>query len=169
MSHARVLLVTMALAMVTSSLPSCTAPSSPASAPVDGAVRVVAVVDGDTIDVQTEAGRDRVRLLGIDTPEIGRSGKPDDCYAQEARDELDALAYGKTVQLRADDSQGERDKYGRLLRHVSVDGQNVALTLIEDGAAREYTYRSAYDGQDEYRAAEQAARAAHAGLWGSCP
>lgn len=167
MSHARVLLVAVVLA-ATSSLPSCTVPP-PASAPAGGAVRVVAVVDGDTIDVQTEAGRDRVRLLGINTPEIGRSGKPDDCYAQEARDELDAIAYGKTVQLRADDSQGDRDKYGRLLRHVSVDGQNVALTLIEDGAAREYTYRSAYDGQAEYRAAEGAARAAHVGLWGSCP
>ena len=80
--------------------------------------QVIAVVDGDTIDVQTAGGEARVRLIGLDTPEINRDGGQDDCYAQEARDELNAMVYGQAVELRADPTQDDTDRYGRLLRHV---------------------------------------------------
>ncbi|WP_162230790.1 thermonuclease family protein, partial [Leucobacter japonicus] len=95
---------------------------------------------GDTIDIRTDQGESRVRLIGLDTPEINRSGGNDECYAQEARTELDTMLYGRTVELTTDPSQGDTDRYGRLLRHVTIDGQNAALTLIESGAAHEDTY-----------------------------
>lgn len=125
---------------------------------------VVTVVDGDTIKVRTATGDDRVRIIGIDTPEIGRDGKRSDCYADAARDYLDSLVYGRTVTLTSDPSQGDRDRYDRLLRHVDVDGVNVALSEIRDGMGREYTYDTGYAGQADYRAAEGDAKAAARGF-----
>lgn len=131
---------------------------------------VVAVVDGDTIDVALPGGKERVRIIGIDTPEIARdTGQTDDCYAQEARTFLDKLLYGRTVELRTDPSQQDVDKYGRLLRHVDVDGQDAALAALSAGVGVEYTYAAPYAGQGDYRAAEAAARNEQLGLWGACP
>lgn len=131
---------------------------------------VVAVVDGDTIDVQLPDGKERVRIIGIDTPEIGRAvGEVDDCYAEEARTFLDELLYGRTVELRTDPSQQTVDDYGRLLRHVYVDGEDAALAALSAGVGVEYTYAAPYAGQGDYRAAEAAARTEQFGLWGACP
>lgn len=145
-------------------------PASPAVAPSIAAqqARVSAVIDGDTLKVRTGSGEVRVRIIGIDTPEIHRDGTPSDCYAEQARDMLDDLAYGRTVELRADTTQADTDKYGRLLRHVYVDGVNVALTEIQAGAGPEYTYDAPYAGQDEYRAAQRDAQQQRRGLWGEC-
>lgn len=128
---------------------------------------VTAVVDGDTIDIRDQSGDHRVRIIGIDTPEIGRNGALDECYAQEARAALDALAYGKAVELRADPTQDDTDRYGRLLRHVYVDGESAAVTLLEQGLGREYTYDSPYQGYASHLRAETRARAVGAGLWGA--
>nr|WP_249291229.1 thermonuclease family protein [Leucobacter manosquensis] len=113
-------------------------------------------------------GEARVRLIGLDTPEINRDGGQDDCYAQEARDELNTMVYGKAVELRADPTQDDTDRYGRLLRHVYIDGQSAAVVLLEAGAAHEYTYDAPYIGQTERRDAERAAQADELGMWGSC-
>lgn len=92
------------------------APTEPAESSAESAQapaetgEVVAVVDGDTIDVATDAGSVRVRLIGIDTPEIGRGGAVDECYAQEARDFLNDLVYGRSVQLQADPTQADADR-----------------------------------------------------------
>lgn len=131
---------------------------------------VVAVVDGDTIDVQLEDGKARIRLIGIDTPEIGRSaGAVDDCYAQDARTFLDDLVYGQTVTLTTDPTQDQVDAYDRLLRYVTLDDQDVALAALTAGAGTEYTFDVPYQRQADYRAAEAAAQEAGAGLWGTCP
>lgn len=74
---------------------------------------VVAVVDGDTIDVDTGAGAQRVRIIGIDTPEIGRGGKADECYAREAREILDELIYRSDVELIADPTQADDRQHAR--------------------------------------------------------
>lgn len=130
---------------------------------------VVAVVDGDTIDVDLDEGKQRIRVIGIDTPEIAReAGKTSDCYAEEARTFLDELLYGRTVELRSDPSQDNIDKYGRLLRHVYIDGQNAAHEALSAGMGREYTYSAPYEGQADYQAAEEAARGGQLGLWGVC-
>lgn len=147
--------------------PSTVTPSATAQAAVSA--EVIAVVDGDTIDVRTPDGAEaRVRLIGLDSPEIGRDGAADECYAQEARDWLDAELYGVTVHLEADPTQDDADRYGRLLRHVYVDGQSAALGSIAAGAAYEYTYDVPYQHQAEHQAAEAEARADQLGLWGVC-
>ena len=141
---------------------------APAAAPAAERAEVTAVVDGDTIEVDTADGSERVRLIGIDTPEVGRGGEPGDCYAEEARDFLDALLYGKTVELVGDPTQADVDRYGRLLRHVLVDGRSAALTALAAGAGYEYTYDAPYTDHQAHRDAESAAEAAGAGLWSSC-
>lgn len=130
--------------------------------------QVVAVVDGDTIDVATEDETVRVRLIRIDTPEIGRGGEASECYADEARTFLDELLYGRQVELISDPTQADTDKYGRLLRHVDIEGLSAAEAAIAAGAGYEYTYDTPYQGQAAYQAAEGMAEEAGTGLWGVC-
>lgn len=92
----RALLITTAgLAVTLMSTTGCTPQERPAETQTvvtaAEAAEVVAVVDGDTIDVKTSTGESRVRIIGIDTPEIGRDGAAGDCYAIEARNFLDEL------------------------------------------------------------------------------
>lgn len=114
---------------------------------------VVAVVDGDTVDV---AGVGRVRLIGIDTPERGECG-----YAV-ATEALSAQALGRQVTLLAG-AQDDTDRYGRLLRYVIVNGVDVGLAQVEQGlAVARYDSRDGYgahDRQSEYVAADAAAPA----------
>lgn len=131
--------------------------------------QVVAVVDGDTIKtVDADGTVNRVRIIGIDTPEIGRGGTADECWAQEARTALVALLDGPDIDLISDPSQGDVDRYARLLRHLHTDAGNVAEQLLTQGAGHEYTYSKPYVGQAEFRRAESSARNARAGLWGAC-
>lgn len=126
--------------------------------PTDAAT-VTRIIDGDTIDVDGE----RVRILGIDTPEEG------ECYADKATAALAAMVDGRQVTLVADASQGDVDKYGRLLRYVEdADGTDAGLMLVAQGYAREYTYDAPHARQTAYRSAENAAQAQNLGLWGSC-
>lgn len=160
------MIATVAVALT---LAGCTPAEVSAVPATSTAATVVAVVDGDTIDVLGSTGEERVRLIGIDTPEISRNGGIDDCYAQEARTYLDQLVYGHDVELVSDPTQADTDRYGRLLRHVFVDGQSVAELAIEAGAGIEYTYERPYDRRADYLAAQNRARATGAGLWAVCP
>jgi micrococcal nuclease len=131
---------------------------------------VVRVVDGDTIDVAVGGGRERVRLLGIDTPETVHPYKPVQCYGKQASAKVTALLLGTRVRLESDRSQGNRDHYGRLLRYVRMpSGTNLNRYLVAAGYAREYTYDTADRYQASFKATERQARAAHRGLWGACP
>ena len=98
----------------------------------DRGVRVVRVIDGDTIEV---SGRRRVRYIGIDTPEIG--GTPE-YYGPEATSFNRDLAGGRKVHLAKDES--ERDRFGRLLRFVYADGILVNAELVREGYARAVVY-----------------------------
>lgn len=160
------IVTTLAIASLTGCAP---ASLSESGEPAIETGKVTAVVDGDTIDVDTAHGRVRVRLIGIDTPEIGRHGTAGECYAEEARDFLDHLIYGKTVELVADTTQADTDVYGRSLRYVLVDGRSAALSAITAGVGYEYTYDVAYIDQHAHRGAQDAAAASGAGLWAACP
>src|SRR5438046_968199 len=87
---------------------------------------VVRVVDGDTVDVQCQDGTtDRLRLIGIDTPEVVDPRKPVQCFAREASAHAHELLDGQSVSLELDPSQGERDVFGRLLAYLWLpDGRN---------------------------------------------
>lgn len=127
-------------------------------------VPVVGVLDGDTIRVQVNGATEKVRLIGIDTPELAGG----ECYAQQAASRMQSLVQSRSVRLAADATQDDRDRYGRLLRHVSLpDGRLVAEVLIDEGFGREYTYAAAYEHQTQYRAAQARAQGAGRGLWGS--
>lgn len=130
------------------------------------------VVDGDTLQVRMGDKKETVRLIGVDTPETVDPRKTVQCFGFEAADETRRLVEGKMVVLENDLSQGDRDKYERLLRYVYLkDGVNVNLTLIANGFGHEYTYDGPYKYQTEFKAAEKTARERGLGLWGVgvCP
>lgn len=136
-------------------------PEDSTPAPEASLHRVVGVIDGDTIDVQIEGERRRIRVIGIDTPER------DECGYQAATSAMQSLVQSRDVLLEADPSQGDADSYDRLLRHVfTADGTNVAEAIIAKGLGREYTYSSAYTYRDRHLSAEAVARDAGLGVWG---
>src|SRR3989338_322463 len=100
---------------------------------------VVKVIDGDTIDVKIGTKIERIRMVGMDTPEIVDPRKAVQCFGKEASNRTKLLLTGKSVALQSDPTQGERDKYGRLLRYVILDGLNFNKRLIAEGYAHEYT------------------------------
>lgn len=124
------------------------------------------VIDGDTIDVSIDGKVERLRLIGIDTPETVDPRKPVECFGVEASNKAKTLLIGKKVSLESDDSQGELDKYNRLLRYVFLeDGTNINLLMIKEGYAHEYTYNLPYKYQTEFKNAQKQAEANKAGLW----
>jgi micrococcal nuclease len=129
--------------------------------------RITTVIDGDTLDV-TWAGRsERVRLLGVDTPETVDPHRPIGCYGPEAAAFTTRRLGGRTVRLRFD--RQRRDRYGRLLAYVEVDGGRFNDELLAGGYARLLVIppngRHARTMLDRELAARSAAR----GLWGACP
>jgi endonuclease YncB( thermonuclease family) len=130
-------------------------------APRDG--QVVRVVDGDTLHVRVGGEDETVRIVGIDTPEVG------DCGAAEATDALEDLARGRVV-LRRDPTQDRRDRYGRLLAYVSAGGADVGERLVRDGWAELFVFEDdPFERVDRYRRAFDRARSAGRGVHGLCP
>lgn len=132
---------------------------------------VTRIVDGDTIVVLVGGGvSEKVRLIGVDTPETVDPRKPVQCFGKEASAFARSLLENKTVRLEADASQGDRDKYGRLLRYVYQGVTLVNIAIIREGYGHEYTYRLPYKYQAEFKNAERTARDAQKGLWaqGAC-
>jgi endonuclease YncB( thermonuclease family) len=129
---------------------------------------VVEVVDGDTIKTIVFGKVETIRLIGIDTPETVHPGEAVECLGPNASQAARVLR-SRLVMLEADPSQGDRDRYGRLLRYVFLDGRNFNRYLIAEGFAHEYTYDGPYKDQAEFKAAERQARATGKGLWSSCP
>ena len=79
---------------------------------------VVKIVDGDTIDVSIDGQTERIRFIGLNTPETVDPRKPVECFGQEASKKVNEVLSGREVLLKVDSTQGDRDKYGRLLRYV---------------------------------------------------
>ncbi|GAB4446340.1 MAG: hypothetical protein OHK0015_49460 [Chloroflexi bacterium OHK40] len=130
--------------------------------------RVINIIDGDTIDVAIGGREERVRLIGIDTPESVDPRRPVECFGVEASAAASALLDGQTVWLEEDPSQDSRDRHGRLLRYVWLeDGRMANLEQIAGGFAFEYTYDTPYRYREAFRLAERAARDAGIGLWSS--
>jgi micrococcal nuclease len=124
--------------------------------------KVVKVIDGDTVTITKDGASETVRMIGINAPETGQ------CFTAEATQKLKSLIGAGTVSLELDASQGERDKYDRLLAYVFTEsGINTAKALIEGGFAKEYTYSRAYKYQAQFKAAQAAAQSAGKGLWAS--
>src|SRR5207302_8447376 len=135
--------------------------------PGPGAATVARVVDGATIIVRLAARRERVRLIGIDTPESVKPNTPVQCFALEASHRTKSLLPAGTA-VRLEGDVDPRDQYGRLLAYVfrQRDGLFVNLSLAEDGYAVPYTYPPNVAHVDEFVSAAAEARSANRGLWG---
>lgn len=136
----------------------------------DELVKVVKVVDGDTIKVLISGKEELVRLIGIDTPEVADPRKPVQCFGKEASNKAKEILNNKQIRLEADETQRNQDTYGRLLRYVFLeDGTSFNRFMIEEGYAHEYTYDSNYyKYQLEFIQAQKEARENNKGLWASC-
>lgn len=133
--------------------------------------KVIKVVDGDTIAVDIDGVSETIRLIGINTPETKDPRKPVECFGIEASKKAEELLAGQMVELEKDETQDERDKYGRLLRYVKrKDGLFYDLEIIKQGYGYEYTYNVPYKYQKEFKEAENYARTNKLGLWadGAC-
>ena len=127
-------------------------------------VLVKTVIDGDTIDVSNVG---RVRLLGIDAPEIGRGFDTSAPFAREARERLTNIVLNRWIRL---ESEGPAlDTYSRRLAYVvTEDGQFVNATLVREGLAR-VSARLPLIRLPELQRAEAEAQASRRGMWGSAP
>ena len=126
------------------------------------------VVDGDTIVIDVNGVQEKVRLIGINTPESVDPRRKVECYGVEASAYMKSIADGQYVQIEYDSSQDKRDKYDRLLAYVYLqDGQMLNKKMIADGYAYEYTYNKPYKYQKEFKAAQSIASYSARGLWAS--
>lgn len=131
---------------------------------------IASVIDGDTVVVEIAGTTERVRLIGIDTPELARDGEPAECGAELATMALSALIpVGSTVAVSRE--VVGRDHYGRLLAHLAPDGSSdpVSLTMAESGYADALAIEPNTMLADRIDAAVRSARTARRGLWGMCP
>jgi micrococcal nuclease len=129
---------------------------------------VTRFVDGDTFAVTLNGKRETVRIIGIDTPETRKPNTAVQCYGPAASAYLKNLIGEQTVRLESDPLNDNRDKYGRLLRHVYLpDGRSVAKESIRGGYGFAYTVFP-FTGKAEFVAAEQQAKKEVKGLWGNC-
>ncbi len=128
--------------------------------------RVVAVVDGDTVDVAWAGRRERVRLLGVDTPETVDPHRPIGCFGPEAAAYTHRRLLGQPVRLTFD--RQRRDRYGRLLAYVDVGGRRFNDELLAGGYARLLVIPPNGLHARTMLTEELAARSARRGLWGAC-
>jgi micrococcal nuclease len=127
---------------------------------------VLDVVDGDTIVALVDGVEERIRYIGIDTPETEKPDQPLECYADEATRRNEELVQGLTVSLEFD--QELRDRFGRLLAYVEAAGRKVNEALIGEGFARTIVVEPNTARIDELARLEAEAGRAGLGLWGAC-
>jgi micrococcal nuclease len=126
------------------------------------------VVDGDTIRVTVDGVSESVRLIGIDTPETVHPRLPVQPFGPEATAFVREVTTGQTVVLEADIT--DRDRYGRLLRHVYLeDGRHLNLLVVQEGLATTLTVPPNVAYTDVLRSALAGARSVHKGMWHDWP
>ncbi len=125
--------------------------------------KVIRVVDGDTFEIENGV---KVRLIGIDTPEVVDPRKPVQCFAKEASNETKSLIEGSSVSLVKDIS--ETDKYGRLLRYVYKGDLLVNDYLVRNGYAKASTVPPDVAMSTRFLDAQKEASVKKLGLWSKC-
>lgn len=121
--------------------------------------RVVGVVDGDTVDILTvEREQVRIRLAGIDAPEKAQP------YGQRSKQKMSDLVFDKNAEV----DFTKRDRYGRIIGKVMVNGRDASLGLLDAGLAwhyKKYAGEQSASDRATYANAEDAARSSRIGLW----
>lgn len=127
-------------------------------------IKVARVIDGDTIEL---INGQRLRYIGMDTPEEVDQRKPIQCFAYAAADKNRQMVEGQLITFHKDITP--EDQYGRLLGFVYLaDGTFVNLEMVKQGYAFAYPYPPDISKSDEFRQAEESARTARLGLWNDC-
>jgi micrococcal nuclease len=130
---------------------------------------VVRVIDGDTIVVSPN---EKVRLIGVDTPETVHPNKAVQCFGKDAKDFTRSMVEHRTIRLVLDETnrvRNHKDRYGRTLAYVYFDdGTMLNAELIRRGFGHAYT-RFPFRHVVEFRQLERLARSRAVGLWASCP
>lgn len=138
--------------------------------------RVVKITDGDTVHVEdSQGGRLKIRLLGIDCPETSRNSKckkdKNGCewqpaYGHKAKAELKKMVFRKQVRLVCGKTC-KSDPYGRLLRYIESDtGADMGLQLVEGGFCADYSWKYPHVREGEYLSAQKRAQGKKLGIWG---
>ncbi|MCA9388858.1 thermonuclease family protein [Candidatus Berkelbacteria bacterium] len=135
--------------------------TSPVEQTSTNTVLVTKIIDGDTIELETGQ---RVRYIGIDTPEITKGKK--ECYGQSAKAYNQDLILNKKITLIKDVS--ETDRYGRLLRYIYLDDVFVNEQLVKNGYAYAATFPPDVKFSNYFIQLENQARSLGLGLWGGC-
>lgn len=169
--HHRVLASTAALALAACSrLPGRSAAATTTTTTLPGMHATVRyVVDGDTVDLMIDGHDERVRLIGINTPESVERDHPVECFGKEASAYTTALLPEGTDVLIERDVE-PRDDYGRLLLYVyrAEDGLFVNLDLARAGYAQPLTIPPNVAHSSEFVEAARSAESADVGLWAAC-
>lgn len=151
------LLVAWALTGATTATAHC------AAGHIDRLTRVTYVFDGDTVEID---GHERVRFIGINTPEIAHDGRPAQPMAERAKAELRALLRRHHERIGLRYGRERHDRYHRLLAHLYLrDGTSIEEWLLERGLATTLAIPPDVRSIGCYRAAERRARRAHRGIW----
>ncbi len=133
-----------------------------------GLYSVTHFVDGDTFAVNMNGKDEKVRFVGVDTPETHKPNTPVQCYGPAASAYTKTMIGDQKVRLVSDSLSTDRDRYNRLLRYVYLpDGTNLNEKLIQTGHGFYYPYFP-FTKSEQFSKDQDAAMAAHLGLWGNC-
>ena len=125
-------------------------------------------VDGDTIAVNMNGRTEKVRFIGVDTPETHKPNTPVQCFGPDAAAFTKRTIGSQRVRLVSDPLSTDRDRYGRLLRYVYLpDGTDLNEALIQNGYGFYYPYFP-FRKSSSFSADEQYAISTHKGLWATC-
>ena len=130
---------------------------------------VVRIVDGDTIVARIDGTDERIRMIGIDTPESVKQDSPVECFGPEASQHLkELIPPGTAVRLELDVEP--RDKFDRLLAYVFRGDDNLFVNraMVADGYAESFVYKPNVAFTSTLQEASRAAKASGAGLWTAC-
>jgi len=128
--------------------------------------KVINVIDGDTIKVKFKNKVEKIRMIGVNTPELKDDRAQVRCLAQKSKEYTENNLLNKEVKIEIDPTQGVRDKYGRILGYIFTDRNiNFNQILISNGYAYEFTYKIPYKYQQEFKRVEQVAQKNKVGLW----
>jgi micrococcal nuclease len=129
----------------------------------DNFVTVVSVSDGDTVMVILDKRKEKVRLIGIDAPELGQ--KP---WGAEAKQHLETLLASSGWKVRLEFDVEKRDKYGRILAYLrTTDSRLINLLMVKNGYAMLFTIPPNVRYAAELRDAQREARGKRLGIWSS--
>lgn len=133
-----------------------------------GLYAVTTFTDGDTFTVDMNGSPEKIRMIGVDTPETNDPRKDVQCYGKAASNFTKKLIGTNKVRLGSDPTNANRDRYNRLLRYVYLtDGTLVNAEIIKQGYGFAYTFFP-FSKIEDFKLYQKQAEEAKKGLWGVC-